>query len=76
MTDFSEEACTFQDKLVQTLLANFAKKSGTDQSLLEINKNSVRIAKQDARSMTLADNFVDILIDKVLGGGFCFKVKY
>jgi len=63
LTDFSEEACKFQDKLFSTLFANFEKQAGA--SLTSKNSNSLVISKQDVRSMSQPDNSVDIVIDKV-----------
>ncbi|CAG5089756.1 Oidioi.mRNA.OKI2018_I69.PAR.g12338.t1.cds [Oikopleura dioica] len=62
--DFSEEACRFQAKSVETLLENYSKKTGDSESLLVKNGNSLVICKDDCRSLTCADNSIDYIIDK------------
>ena len=61
--DFSEPACRFQDKVINTLMTNMEKKTGND--LLKSSNSSIIIAQQDARSLSKPDKSVDIILDKV-----------
>jgi len=62
LVDFSEPACKFQDKVINTLMSNMEKKTGND--LLKSSNSSIIIAQQDARSLSKPDKSVDIILDK------------
>jgi len=65
MIDFSEVACKFQEKVITAMISNALKQNpDSTKSFLEEKNNSIVIKREDARSLSLPDNSVDILLDK------------
>ena len=71
MIDFSEVACKFQEKVITSMISNALKQNpDATKSFLEEKNNSIVIKREDARSLSLPDNSVDILLDKVRKANF------